>query len=318
MSLFGYFWDPSLAERDTGITCPEKGERIRVLRPDRLRQRVKDFEVFGFAARGESILQGVHQPEYIREVREAPKSGKRFLDRGDTRITSNIFAQALRAASAGCEAIDKIRAGTIERAFCAVRPPGHHANALRAMGFCIFNNAAVAARYAQRTLGIERVLIVDWDNDPGNGTQEIFWEDPTVFVLSLHQANLFPAAGAHQLIGAGAGEGFNRNVPIEPGTDAATYLKIFEQVVGRTVGRHRPEFVIVSAGFDAHAADPQSKIGLHEKDFGKMTRILLDAIEPYTNRRLLSILEGGYNQSALAASVAEHCVALAEMPVALA
>jgi len=304
-----------LAGRDTGITCPEKGERILRLSPDRLRERVADFTTFGFAARDESVLRDVHAPEYVQHVRRAAGSGKRFLDRGDTRCTPDTFASALHAASAGCEAIDKIHSDTIDRAFCAVRPPGHHANALRAMGFCIFNNAAVAARYAQRTLGIERVLIVDWDNDPGNGTQEIFWEDPTVYVLSFHQANLFPSAGAHHLIGGGAGEGCNRNVSIEPGTNAATYLNIFKQVIGQAVARHRPEFVIVSAGFDAHASDPQSKIGLNERDFGTMTRILLDAIEPHTGRRMLSILEGGYNQNALFASVAEHCTALAGVPV---
>ena len=184
MGSVGYFWNEKLSQRQTGPLCPESSERNSVLSP-RLFSGLQDkIQLCEFASRDAGLLSLVHDPEYIKKVQTAYAGGLRYLDSGDTRVTPDLFEQALLSASAGCEALDQIMANKINSGFCAIRPPGHHANRYRAMGFCVFNNLAIAARYAQSKFGIRSVLIVDWDVHPGNGTQEIFWEDATVFTLS--------------------------------------------------------------------------------------------------------------------------------------
>lgn len=311
---FSYYWVEELCQREPGTLCPEKPDRIRALAPDKIRSHLNDITFMGFSTHDLDILELAHDPAYVQEVERAHASGKRFLDRRDTLATPDVFSQALLSASAGCEAIDAIMEGRLKRAFCAIRPPGHHANALRAMGFCVFNNVAVAARYAQKKHGINRVLIIDWDLDPGNGTQEIFWQDSSVFTLSFHQADLYPAAGGHNLIGIGPGEGFNRNVQLKPGTTGKEYLQIFEHVLCDVSSRFQPELVVIAAGFDAHGCDPQSKLGLHENDFARMTEIVLDITSLSTDSKTLSLLEGGYNISTLQRSVIEHTRVLSTHP----
>ena len=253
-----------------------------------------------------------HDARYIACVRDAHSMNRRYLDSGDTAATPDVFDQALLAASAGCQAIDDICNGTIRRAFCAVRPPGHHANSIRAMGFCVFNNVAVAARYAQNRMNIERVLIIDWDIHPGNGTQEIFWEDPTVFTLSFHQEGLFQESGRPDLRGAGAGQGCNRNIPIPAGTEASAYLHMFEAVVEQIARQFEPELVLISAGFDAHRSDPASQLLLEERHFAKMTEVVVRQTIGFTGDRLVSLLEGGYNPPVLTSCVAAHTTQLCE------
>lgn len=308
---FGYFWNETLCERDAGILCPEKPNRLRVLSPDRIGNEFTSAQCFSFSIRDPSILELAHELEYIAFVQQAYTSGKRYLDHRDTKATPDVFQQSLLSASAGCDALDAIYQGRLTRAFCAIRPPGHHANALRAMGFCVFNNVATAARYAQQTHGIEKVLVIDWDLDPGNGTQEIFWRDPSVFTLSFHQGDLYPSAGSQELIGGGEGEGFNRNVQFAPGTNSKDYLNTFEYVVQEVASRFQPQLVIIAAGFDAHECDPQSKLRICEQDFAKMTRMVIDSTHSYTQGRTLSLLEGGYNTTALQRSVIEHTRTLA-------
>lgn len=322
---FGYFYNEQLLERETGGSCPEEPDRLRVLSPERISLLARDgssntqavltsLPHYEFQTKSAEILRAVHDPEYVDEVMQAHSRKRRALDSGDTKVTPDIFEQSLLAASAGCTAIDQVMGGKLRRAFCAVRPPGHHANAIRAMGFCVFNNVAVVARYAQQNYGVERVLILDWDLDPGNGTQEIFWRDPTVFTFSIHQSDLFPAAGLPKLIGAGPGEGFNCNVAIAPGTATDVYIQRFESVLVRITNSFRPQLLVIAAGFDAHQADKASKLAITEHHFGKLTEIALRITEPYTDGRIVSILEGGYNTGALQASVAQHCASLAKQP----
>ncbi len=312
--MFGYFWNAELVHRRVGVTCPEVPDRCRVLAPQEVFGSANGIQVGSFRSRDDSLLSLAHDAAYIAEVRNAHSWGRRYLDAGDTLVTPNVFEQSLLAASAGCEALDQIMNGRLASAFCAIRPPGHHANPRRAMGFCVFNNAAVAARYAQSHYGAGRILIVDWDVHPGNGTQEVFWNDPSVFTLSFHQADLFPESGRSDLVGEGAGKGFSRNVPLPPGTGRCEYLKVFEPVVTGVARAFQPELLLISAGFDAHARDPVARMELTEEDFGRMTEIVLAATQPFTGGRTLSLLEGGYNPYALQTSVAAHCRARATLP----
>lgn len=309
--MFGYFWNSELANRAVGTLCPEKPERCRVLAPSKVFESVNGLRVCRFGRREKSLLSLVHDSAYIAEVQNAHAWNRRYLDAGETMVTHDVFEQSLLAASAGCAALDQIMEGKFTSAFCAIRPPGHHANRHRAMGYCVFNNAAVAAAYAQACHGVRSVLIVDWDVHPGNGTQEVFWRDPSVFTLSFHQADLFPESGHSRLSGEGAGKGCSRNVPLPPGTDPREYLKVFEAVVTGVARMSQPELLLIAAGFDAHARDRVGGMELTEEHFGRMTEIVLEVTHPFTGGKTLSLLEGGYNPSALRSSVAAHCHTLA-------
>jgi len=313
MNSFGYFWNEKLSQRQTGSLCPESSERNLVLSPELFSDQQDKIQHFKFESKDAEILSLVHDPEYIKKVQTAHSVGLRFLDAGETRVTSDIFEQALLSASAGCKALDKIMSNQIQSAFCAIRPPGHHANRYRGMGFCVFNNLAIAARYAQSNFGIRSVLIVDWDVYPGNGTQEIFWEDPTVFTLSFHQKDLFPESGKSDLVGRGDGKGFNRNVPLPANITTEAYLEKFAEVINEVTKDFRPEILLIAAGFDAHSRDPAGKMNLTDEDFEKMTEILLTITEPYTFGKTLSILEGGYNTASLKDSVVALCKAFAKL-----
>lgn len=311
-TITGYFWNSELEGRQTGFSCPETPERCQVLHPDGLLVLAQGAARHcNFESRTEDILLPVHDPEYIRKVRSASANGLRYLDAGETKVTPDLFSQALLSASAGVEALDAIIRGDLTRAFCAVRPPGHHANRTRAMGFCIFNNVAVAAARARLYHGVNRVLIADWDVHPGNGTQEIFWDDPQVFTLSFHQDSLLPNAGLRSLRGNGAGVGFNRNEPMPPDTSPEKVVALFASVIEEVASAFQPELLLISAGFDAHENDPASSMKLRDHHFGAMTQAAISATRAYTSGRTLSILEGGYNLHALRTCVAEHVKNLA-------
>ena len=307
MSRFGYFWNSELSQRETGVICPEKPIRNKVLEPS---QVLPDSGLGDcsrtFTLRNEDILYPVHDTDYIRKVRESQKLGIRYLDSGETIAGRDVFPQSLLSASAGPEALDRIMTGELQTAFCAVRPPGHHANRYRALGFCVFNNIAIAAEYARTQYQIKKILIVDWDIHPGNGTQEIFWNDDGVFYLSFHQSDLFEEAGKVSLKGDGKGLGFNRNVPIAPHTEAKDYLRFFREALNEVTTRFKPELLLISAGFDAHMNDPASSLLLTHQDFGIMTHIVLETCFNFTGGKTLSILEGGYNPAFLKLCVQEH------------
>ena len=252
-----------------------------------------------------------HKPEYLRVARHDIESGQRCLSTGDTDVTPNSWEVALHAAGGVLNAVDAVIAGRARNGFCAVRPPGHHANARRGMGFCIFNNIAIAARYAQRRHGIARVLIVDWDVHHGNGTQDIFYSDPSVLFFSTHQWPLYPGTGRADETGEGAGEGTTLNFPFPAGAGRKDILGAVERALAPTADRFRPELVLISAGFDSRIGDLLGRFTLTDEDFADLTKAVMALADRHAGGRVVSVLEGGYTLSGLASAAAAHVAALA-------
>jgi acetoin utilization deacetylase AcuC-like enzyme len=219
---------------------------------------------------------------------------------------------AQRGAGAACQAVDAIMSGAVTNAFIPARPPGHHATSDRAMGFCLFNNVAVAAKYAQsRYREIERVAIVDWDVHHGNGTQGIFFDDPSVFFFSIHQYPWYPGSGSYGETGMGRGKGYTLNIPVKAHTAAEQHRHMFDSAVEQMAGRFVPDLIIISAGFDAHAGDPLGQLKLKDDDFVKMTGAVKQWAASAGHSRVISCLEGGYNLATLGQTVNAHVAALA-------
>ena len=254
----------------------------------------------------------VHQPKYVAFLnQQAPAQGRLSLD-ADTSMSPGSLAAAYLAAGAALAGVDAIMAQRAQHVFCAVRPPGHHAEADRAMGFCFFNNVAIAARYVQKRYGLRRVLIVDWDVHHGNGTQHSFDEDPSVLFFSTHQYPHYPGTGRAAERGSGAAEGLTINVPMEAGEGDDEYRTVFQKVLVPAADAFKPEFVIISAGFDAHRDDPLASMGLTEAGYADLTAIVAGIAIRHCGGRLLSSLEGGYNLKALSMSVERHIQVLME------
>jgi acetoin utilization deacetylase AcuC-like enzyme len=254
-------------------------------------------------------LARVHSPAYIDEIWALAKSGGGDVD-SDTIVSPASYDVALMAAGSVCDAVERILRAEDTQGLCLVRPPGHHAMANRAMGFCLFNNIAVAARLAIDTLGLDRVLIVDWDVHHGNGTQATFWEDPQVGFLSIHRWPFYPGTGDAAETGGGRGLGTTLNLPIEFGTPRKDYLAIFGDNLNKFAAQIKPQLVLLSAGFDTHRLDPVGDLGLETEDFIPLTNLVLDVADAYAGGRFVSVLEGGYDPKILADCVEVH---LAEM-----
>jgi len=235
----------------------------------------------------------------------APHDGMVRLD-PDTAMSTGSLEAALRAAGAACAAVDAVCTTDARRAFCAIRPPGHHATQDRAMGFCLFNNVALAAHHALARHGLARVAIVDFDVHHGNGTQDIFWDDARVLYASTHQWPLYPGTGREDE----RGRGNIVNAPLRPGAGSAEFRRACEQRVLPALEAFRPELVLISAGFDAHHLDPLANLNFAGADYGWITRALVDLAERHAQGRVVSMLEGGYSLTALAESTTEHCRAL--------
>jgi acetoin utilization deacetylase AcuC-like enzyme len=250
-------------------------------------------------------LAAVHAPDYVRAIERASDEGPTVLD-SDTGVVPGSYLAASLAAGGACLAVDRVVAGEAGAAFCAVRPPGHHAERATAMGFCLFNNVAVAAEHARRAHGLERVAILDWDVHHGNGTQHLFERDPGVFYLSIHQYPHYPGTGAASERGQGEGEGATLNAPMAAGTGDAEWLAVLEGSFTKAIDEFRPDLVLVSAGFDAHREDPLSGTAVTEAGYARMTEIVADWAARHAKGRLVSLLEGGYNLDALARSVETH------------
>lgn len=257
----------------------------------------------------EQWLLTVHGEHYLQQLADASRQAPLHLD-PDTGISPDSLRVARLAAGGVLAAVDAVMAGRVRNAFAAVRPPGHHALPDRAMGFCLFNNVAVAARYLQRHHGIDRVLIVDWDVHHGNGTQAMFYEDASVLYFSTHQAPFYPGTGSEQEIGAGAGEHTVINAPLPSGTGDEDILAAFEDRLLPAAETFKPQFVLVSAGFDGHHADPLAQFRLTEEGYSRLTKIVLGIAERHAGGRVVSMLEGGYDLDALARSVEAHIRAM--------
>jgi len=250
----------------------------------------------------------IHNPAYIREVEAFLSRGGGYFDM-DTPASGGSYVAALTAVGGVLNACDAVMEGKVSNAVCLVRPPGHHATRNQAMGFCIFNNVAIAARHLQKKHNIGKVAIIDWDVHHGNGTQEAFYSDPTVLYVSTHRYPFYPGTGAEEETGAGEGEGYTVNLPFFS-ADRDEFLERFREAVGKRVEPFAPEFILISAGYDAYENDPIGGLGLKVEDFGTLTEIILGAVRKVCSGRVISTLEGGYNLTDLPKCVEAHIRAL--------
>ena len=299
------YYDTHFLDHDTG-RHPEQ--------PERLRQIIAHLEHRGLAAKCQrptwqpatrETLMGVHEPGYIDRIAAVAEQGGGRLD-PDTVASSASFKVAQLAAGAACDAVDRVLSGEDKTALCLVRPPGHHALPERAMGFCLFNNIAVAARVAHDKHNVDRVLIVDWDVHHGNGTQDMFYADGNVGFFSAHRWPFYPGTGDADETGTGDGLGATRNLPITFGTPRADYKDLFRRGLEDFAGHIRPQVVLISAGFDSHREDPIGSLGLEVEDFGDLTQMVLDVANAHAKGRVVSLLEGGYKPPVLSRCVETH------------
>jgi len=304
-------YHPIYLKHDTGPTHPERASRLRaILRKLQKTKLIETLKLIEPGAASFDDIALVHGRDYISSVKDASRRGPVNLD-PDTVVSSDSFESALYAAGGVIKGIDLILDGDADNAFAMVRPPGHHARPSQAMGFCIFNNVAIGARYIQKKCKYERILIVDWDAHHGNGTEDVFYEDQGVFYISLHQYPHYPGTGAKEDNGRGKGKGFNLNLPMPAGSGDDEYIKVFKEKISPVVNSFKPQFILISAGFDGHAKDPLSSTTLTEKGYYEMTLILKELAGLYSGNRIVSVLEGGYNLFSLADSVHAHLEALA-------
>jgi len=313
MSDVGLVLDSCFERHDTGPGHPERPERLL-----RVRRRLEERGLVSRTRRVEPVavddaaLARVHDREHVRRVDAACAAGEPLLDSMDTPICAESARIARLAAGSLIALCDEVVAGRLSRGFAALRPPGHHAERDLAMGFCLFNNVAVAAADLIERHGLSRVLIVDWDVHHGNGTQHVFEERADVFFASIHQWPLYPGTGAREETGRGAGRGTTLNCPLSPGAGDDAFLAALCDEIAPAAARFRPELVLVSAGFDAHAVDPLANLEGSTSAYAEATRILREVAEGSASGRLVSALEGGYDLAALADSVAAHVEALIE------
>ena len=300
---------------DTGAAHPE--------RPARLQAVLEGLEAGGLRAELEELVaplaqrawvHAVHPPAHVQALESACARPRSVLDAGDTVAGPGSFEAALRASGGLVEACARVLDGRWRQAFVAARPPGHHAGAAEVMGFCLLNHVAVAARWLRAQGRLERVAIVDWDVHHGNGTQHIFERDGSVYYASMHQYPFYPGTGAASERGSGPGEGTTLNVPLPAGTEDSRWLRGFEERVLPALEDFRPQFVLVSAGFDAHADDPLGGMALSARAYGEMTRRLSELARRHAGGRLVSFLEGGYDLAALAACARAHVEELLAAP----
>ncbi|MCD5390524.1 histone deacetylase [candidate division NPL-UPA2 bacterium] len=285
---------------------PENAKRLTCIMRALEKEKIKEYLV-NIPPRRATLeeIESVHQTDYINEVDSLCREGGGHLD-ADTYTSASSFQVALLAAGGVLAAVQAVIEGRVENALALVRPPGHHAEPGRGMGFCIFNNAAIAARYAQQEHGLKRVLIIDWDIHHGNGTQNVFYDDPSVLYVSFHQSPHYPGTGSTEEKGEGQGKGYNMNFPLPPGSGGQDYLNIFHKTLIPKALEFNPEIVLISAGFDGHREDPLAGMNLGEEDFARFTDLTVDIAEKTCQGRIVSVLEGGYNLEALPRCVLAH------------
>jgi len=305
----GLVFDDVYLRHLAGVSHPERPERLTAIR-DGLEQaglakgmiritprRVTDLE-----------LMLVHTRSYIDLVRRelSNLTGPRDLSTGDTVISPGSLETAQFATGGVLNAVDAVMTKKVKNAFCAVRPPGHHATPARGMGFCIYNHVAIAARYAQKTHGVKRVLIVDWDYHHGNGTQDVFYEDESVMVFDTHHYGAYPGTGSAEETGAGKAKGTKFNVPMPPGAGDAQFLEAFKSRLAPEARRFKPDLILISAGFDGMRNDVLGQFDITPRGFADMTRVVVDLANELCQGRIVSVLEGGYRLDGLSESVVAH------------
>jgi acetoin utilization deacetylase AcuC-like enzyme len=301
------FYDPATLRHEPGGDHPENPKRL-----DAVMQSVRALEGQGRIAVSaprtatEDEILRVHTPEYLKLVRAEVAAGRRTLSTGDTEISTGSLAAALAAAGTVVSGVDAVMRGRAKNAFCAVRPPGHHASQARGMGFCVFNNLAIGARHAMRAFGAERVLIADWDVHHGNGTQAIFWSDGSVLFFDTHQHPWYPGTGSADEAGEGKGRGLIVNRPFPAGSGRGEILNAFRTGLVPAAERFKPDLVMISAGFDSRAGDPLGQFTLADADFADLTTLVLEIARQHARGRVVSVLEGGYSRDGLARAVAAH------------
>ncbi len=298
---------PSYLDHLTPVGHPERPDRIRaidrILEHERFQPLEREVAPMGAVV----DIARVHPSDYIDLIHNAvPAEGLNRID-ADTTVSPGSWEAAMRGVGAACRAVDEVMERKVSNAFSASRPPGHHAERDRAMGFCLFNNAAVAARYAQAKFGAERVAIVDFDVHHGNGTQDIFWSDPTVMYCSTHQMPLYPGSGAASETGEA---NTIVNAPLLAGDGGAEFREAMKTVILPRLDAFSPDLIVISAGFDAHARDPLGGLNLVEADFAWITSQLMETADKHCDGRIVSLLEGGYDLEGLARSTAAHIMTL--------
>lgn len=315
MARTGLVQDARFQEHKTGPDHPERPERLAAIASRLASDGLSDACVSVEPATVDMAhVERVHQADYLRRLEEACRSGAAYIDVPDSAVCPASFDIAQLAVGSVLHAVDRVMAGELDNAFCAVRPPGHHAERHLSMGFCLFNNIAIAARYLLDHHGLSRVLIVDFDVHHGNGTQHLFEADPHVLFISLHghPGIVYPGTGYAHERGVGEGVGFTINLPMLPPSSDDEWQQAFDKTVLPEAAKFAPEFVLISAGFDAHRRDPLAPLELETPVFGWMTDQLVQLASAHASGRLVSLLEGGYDLEALAASCSLHLSRLLE------
>jgi acetoin utilization deacetylase AcuC-like enzyme len=310
MRKVGFFYDELFQKHDAGRFHPESPQRLEAILQGIKNAGLSEklVHVKPEPATKEQLLLA-HTAEHFEAIHKYALSKSTQID-ADTHVSEHSFDAAMLAAGAAVGAVNRILDGELDAAFAAVRPPGHHATSDQAMGFCLFNNIAIAARWLTRNRGLKTVMIMDWDVHHGNGTQDIFYDDPSVIYISLHKKHHYPGSGWPDEMGAGAARGTKINRPINT-DDPLRYEDVFDETLA-LADRYKPEFILISCGFDAHERDPLGNLGLTNETYARLTLKLSRFAERFGHRRLFSILEGGYDMRALAEASAAHVSALME------
>jgi len=322
-----FIYHPIYLQHNTGPHHPERASRIQsILRKLKKTALINKLKIVEPEAASIEDITLVHSRDYAMHIKDVcsrlvasggslgrDSSGgvekNIFLD-PDTVVSKDSYEAAVFSVGAVIDGIDLVFKGEFDNAFCMVRPPGHHARPQQAMGFCIFNNIAVGARYLQKKYGLKRIVILDWDVHHGNGTEEVFYQDNGIFYISLHQYPHYPGTGSKEDVGEGKGKNFNLNIPMKAGDGDFEYIKAFKELILPRIEVFRPEFILISAGFDGHRDDPLSSINLTEDGYSEMTSMVKNAASLFSGNHMVSVLEGGYNLSSLANAVHSHLTAL--------